>query len=64
MYNFTNLLKSLNREQFYIKKKLNSKISKKQLLKPSKVILYVDTCNGLRVDMHTFVCTSSMLLEL
>jgi len=26
MYNFTSFLKSLNSEQFYIKKKLNSKI--------------------------------------
>jgi len=42
----------LNSEQFYIKKKLNSKINKKQLLKPSKVILYVDTYNGLRVDAY------------
>jgi len=50
--NFTSFHKSLNNERFYIKKKLNSKISKKQLLKPSKVILYVDTCNGSRVDVY------------
>jgi len=50
--NFTSFHKSLNNERFYIKKKLNSKISKKQLLKPSKVILYVDTCNGSWVDVY------------
>jgi len=49
----SHFLKSLNSEQFYIKKELNSKISNKQLLKPSKVVLYVDTC-GLQIDPYVY----------